>query len=71
MAPRAMILLSLVLAGGATAQSTCYDLAGSSVENVTPCTPNEKESLCCGRDQICLANNLCYKTDVNELDRGV
>lgn len=70
MARLTLIYLSICLSW-ASAQKSCYDLAGNVAESDTPCNPNNDESLCCQSSYICLSNSLCFNPIGNELSRGV
>ena len=53
------------------ASAKCYYSNGQYQSLDTPCNPNSPESNCCGQDDICLSNSLCYRAKINRFHRGV
>lgn len=56
---RACVVLTLFLLANAADDRTCYYLDGSTANNHVPCTTNSVTN-CCGSNDICLSNGLCY-----------
>ena len=54
----------------ATGQGYCYLPNGDLMKVDSPCFSNADVSSCCGQDWTCLANGLCYHSDLKVLARG-
>jgi hypothetical protein len=56
---RALFIAIPTLLSVAHAQ-TCYYPDGKSISTDVPCNPDAPQSACCGSDEFCLADGLCY-----------
>lgn len=49
----------------------CYYPDGTISDGDTPCNPKQQHSMCCGTQDLCLSDQLCFVSSQNRLRRGV